>query len=180
VKREVTEKNLVLLEADKEAKFVILPKDQFEHLQNEALEKSFEKLTRNTTKLEELKGEIEKILKSMEKSESTYSWMNRVKSTKEKYLSTFAKYKSHKKKGGLRMIVNESDTFQGQTSLFLKSGLSKLDCRDPFKVNNSEELIKKLEKIRGKGKKSVLPRCRKYVPSFKCTIHAGGGTRTNC
>jgi hypothetical protein len=122
-------------------------------LQNEAFEKSFEKLTRNTTKLEDLRGEVEKILATMENSDRSYSWLDRVKSTKGKYLSTFSKYKSHKKNGGLRMIVNESDTFQNQTSLFLKSGLSKLDCRDPFKVKNSEELIEKLDKVHGKGKR---------------------------
>jgi hypothetical protein len=106
------EQDLTLLEADKTSTFVVIKQQLLEELSEKAFEKSFETLTRNTTVLTELREDLEGILKAMQNSSDSYSWYNRVKGAKGKYLRSFSKYKTHKKEGGLRMIVDESETFQ--------------------------------------------------------------------
>jgi hypothetical protein len=151
--KELREKDLVILEADKTSEFVVMAKAEEEELMIAAFAKSFIRIDRNSTGLTENKQKVLKILENLPDAKDKNSVYNKVRKNNEKYLNAFAKFKTHKVEPSLRVITDEGETFQSDLSHFIKKGLVAINQNDPFKVRNSEEAISRMNEFHGQNVK---------------------------
>lgn len=84
------------------------------------------------------------ILKILEKEQSR-GLVTKIRGAQRGDLSVLFSAKTHKEGIPFRAIVSEQHTWQGQVSIWLAKYLSQVQVKDPFRIPNSEAVIRLLQ-----------------------------------
>jgi hypothetical protein len=126
--QECRDKRLVLREADKEGKMVLLTEEDENRLVDEAFKKNFDEMDSDTHGIDKIKEDILEIVSKMPESDKKDSLYNRIRKNKSKFLRAFWKVKTHKQVPSLRIITDEADSFQNVLSFLIKKRVA-IHCK---------------------------------------------------
>lgn len=128
------QRELALVEADKEGGFVVMSEGMFQEKALVAIKKNFKAVMllpkqQKSAALKMLKDlNLDGLSKAANKAESGF-------------LELFFTGKTHKPDCPLRAIVSERSTWQAQVSRYLQRHLNTLAVDDPFLVRSSDEVV---------------------------------------
>ncbi|CAN7945229.1 unnamed protein product [Ixodes hexagonus] len=134
VKKELEKKNTVLLETDKSGLFSVLPMLELRKKSDKAMSGLYRPIDGC---LRQSKREIVKVFKDAELN----ALATRISSVSKDTFGTKFFLKGHKVHLPLRVVVNETGTWQKIVSTFLQKTLTVLDIRYPLSLRCSGDLV---------------------------------------
>ncbi|CAN7943705.1 unnamed protein product, partial [Ixodes pacificus] len=143
VKKELDEKEVVLLETDKSGVFSVLPMLEFRRKSDEAMAGLFRPFDGC---LKKYKREIVRVCKDADLAALT----TRINNVSKDTFGIKFFLKDHKVDLPLRVVINENRTWQKIVSSFLQKTLTILDTRSPLSLRCSDDLVADLQPFHGK------------------------------